>query len=429
MLDIKLIREREAEVRTALARRGAATHLDALLQADQKRRRLVTDVESLKRQRNTASEEIGKLKKAGQDTAAKQVAVKAAGEQIAALDDQVQQVNQELNSLLLMIPNTPHASVPDGKSAADNQVVRMHGTPQSLAFKPKTHLELGESLGLLDFGRAARMAGAGFPLYVGLGARLERALIQFMLDLHVKEHGYTEVSTPFVCNSAAMTGTGQLPKMAEDMYYIPADDLYLIPTAEVPVTNIYRDEIIERPLPICLTAYSPCFRREAGSAGRETRGLIRVHQFDKVEMVKFVEPETSYQELESLVANAEDVLQRLGLTYRVLALCAGDISFAAAKCYDIELWAPGQKTWLEVSSCSNFESFQARRAGIRYRTKAKKADYVHTLNGSGVALARLVVAILENGQTADGAINLPEAIVPYMDGIRRLEPGQCGSRL
>ncbi|MCX6991913.1 MAG: serine--tRNA ligase [Kiritimatiellaeota bacterium] len=424
MLDIKLIREGEAEVRAALARRGAATHLDALLQADQQRRRLVTDVESLKRQRNTASEEIGKLKKAGQDTAAKQVAVKAIGAQIAALDDQIQQVDQELNSLLLMIPNAPHTSVPDGKSAADNQVVRMHGAPQPLAFKPKTHLELGESLGILDFGRAARMTGAGFPLYVGLGARLERALVQFMLDLHVKEHGYTEVSTPFVCNSAAMTGTGQLPKMAEDMYYIPTDDLYLIPTAEVPITNIYREEIIERPLPIYLTAYSPCFRREAGSAGRETRGLIRVHQFDKVEMVKFVEPETSYRELESLVANAEDVLQRLGLTYRVLALCAGDISFAAAKCYDIELWAPGQQAWLEVSSCSNFESFQARRALIRYRTKAKKVDYVHTLNGSGVALARLVVAILENGQTADGAINLPEAIVPYMDGIRRLEPGQ-----
>ena len=424
MLDIKLIREREAEVRAALERRGAATNLDVLLQADQKRRRLVTDVESLKRQRNAASEEIGKLKKAGQDTAAKQAAVKAIGAQIAALDDQVQQVDRELNSLLLMIPNMPHASTPDGKSAADNQLVRAHGEPRPLAFNPKTHMELGEGLGILDFGRAARMTGAGFPLYVGLGARLERALIQFMLDLHVKEHGYTEVSTPFVCNSAAMTGTGQLPKMAEDMYYIPTDDLYLIPTAEVPITNIYREEIIERKLPICLTAYSPCFRREAGSAGRETRGLIRVHQFDKVEMVKFVEPETSYQELESLVTNAEDVLQRLGLTYRVLALCAGDISFAAAKCYDIELWAPGQKAWLEVSSCSNFESFQARRALIRYRNKTKKVDYVHTLNGSGVALARLMVAILENGQTADGAIILPEAIVPYMGGIRRLEPGQ-----
>ncbi len=424
MLDIKIIREREAEVRAALARRGTATNLEALVQADRQRRRLVTDVESLKRQRNTASEEIGKLKKAGQDTAAKQAAVKAIGEQIAALDDQVQQVDRELNLLLLKIPNLPHVSVPDGASSADNKVVRMHGSPKTFAFKPRTHLELGESLGLFDFERAARMTGAGFPLYVGMGARLERALIQFMLDLHVKEHGYTEVSTPFVCNSAAMTGTGQLPKMAEDMYFIPLDDLYLVPTAEVPVTNIYREEIIDRPLPIYLTAYSPCFRREAGSAGRETRGLIRVHQFDKVEMVKFVEPETSYQELETLVANAEDVLQRLGLTYRVLALCAGDISFAAAKCYDIELWAPGQQAWLEVSSCSNFESFQARRAGIRYRTKNKKVDYIHTLNGSGVALARLVVAIMENGQQADGAIDLPEAIVPYMGGIRRLEPGQ-----
>jgi len=427
MLDIKLIREHEAEVRAALERRGAATKLDALLQADQKRRRLVTEVESLKRQRNAASEEIGKLKKSGQDTAAKQVAVKAIGAQVAALDDQVQQVDRELTSLLLMIPNMPHASVPDGKSAADNQLLRTHGEQRTLAFKPRTHLELGENLGILDFSRAARMAGAGFPMYVGLGARLERALVQFMLDLHVREHGYTEVSTPFVCNSAAMTGTGQLPKMAEDMYYIPADDLYLIPTAEVPVTNIYREEIIERPLPVCLTAYSPCFRREAGSAGRETRGLIRVHQFDKVEMVKFVEPETSYRELEALVTNAEDVLQRLGLTYRVLSLCAGDISFAAAKCYDIEIWAPGQAAWLEVSSCSNFESFQARRALIRYRTKAKKVDYVHTLNGSGVALARLVVAILENGQTADGAVDLPEAIVPYMGGLRRLEPGQSRS--
>lgn len=424
MLDIKFIRECEATVRAALARRGAANHWEALLQADRKRRCLVAEVESLKRQRNMASEEIGKLKKAGQDTGARQAAVKAVGVQIAALDDQLQQVDRELNSILLLIPNMPHQSVPDGASAADNKLVRMCGTPRPLAFKPKTHLELGESLGILDFGRAARMAGAGFPLYVGLGARLERALVQFMLDLHVKEHGYTEVSTPFVCNSAAMTGTGQLPKMAEDMYAIPMDDLYLIPTAEVPVTNIYRAEIIERRLPIYLTAYSPCFRREAGAAGRETRGLIRIHQFDKVEMVKFVEPETSYQELELLVANAEDVLQRLGLTYRVLALCAGDLSFAAAKCYDIELWAPGQQAWLEVSSCSNFESFQARRAGIRYRTKAKKVDYVHTLNGSGVALARLVVAILENGQTADGAVNLPEAIVPYMGGIHRLEPGK-----
>lgn len=424
MLDIKIIREREADVRAALERRGNAANLDELVGADQKRRQLVTEVESLKCRRNAASEEIGKLKKAGQDTAAKQSAVKAIGERIATLDEQVQAVDLELKNLLLKIPNMPCANVPDGKSSEDNQVLRLQGEKRSFDFKPKTHLELGEKLGVLEFGRAARLAGAGFPMYVGLGAKLERALIQFMLDLHVNEHGYTEVSTPFVCNSAAMTGTGQLPKMAEDMYYIPSDDLYLVPTAEVPVTNIYREEIIERPLPIYLTAYSPCFRREAGSAGRETRGLIRVHQFDKVEMVKFVEPENSYLELESLLKNAEDVLQRLGLAYRVLALCAGDLSFAAAKCYDIELWAPGQDAWLEVSSCSNFESFQARRAGIRYRNKAKKADFVHTLNGSGVALARLMVAIIENGQTADGAITLPPAIVPYMGGISRIEAGQ-----
>lgn len=429
MLDLKMIRESEAAVRSGLARRAADNNLDALLQADQRRRRLLTEVEALKHQRKVASEEIGKLKKAGKDTAAQQAAVKALGVRIAEGDNQLEELETGLQSLLLTIPNLPHASVPEGKSAEDNKVVRSHGEVRSLGFKPKTHLELGERLGILDFGRAARIAGSGFPLYIGLGAKLERALIQFMLEMHVKEHGYTEVSTPFVCTSAAMTGTGQLPKMAADMYHLPDDDLYLIPTAEVPVTNIYREEIIERPLPIYLTAYSPCFRREAGAAGRETRGLIRVHQFDKVEMVKFVEPETSYAELESLVANAEDVLQRLGLTYRVQALCAGDLSFAAAKCYDIELWAPGQQAWLEVSSCSNFESFQARRANIRYRTKTRKVEYAHTLNGSGVALARLLVAILENGQTADGAVELPEAIVPLLGGIRRLEPAPALSRL
>jgi seryl-tRNA synthetase len=266
------------------------------------------------------------------------------------------------------------------------------------------------------------MTGAGFPLFIGAGARLERALINFMLDIHCREQGYLEVSPPFVVNSASMTGTGQLPKMAEDMYHVGADDLWLIPTAEVPVTNYYRDEVLTEPLPVKLTAYTPCFRREAGAAGRETRGLIRVHQFDKVEMVKFVDPATSYDELESLVADAEAVLQRLGLPYRVLSLCAGDISFAAAKCYDIELWAPGQNAWLEVSSCSNFEAFQARRANIRYRKGDAKPDFLHTLNGSGVALARLVVAILEHYQLADGTVAVPEALVPYMDGMTRIVP-------
>ncbi len=420
MLDIKLIRDQEAVVREGLARRGhSAENLDAVVEADRQRRALVTEVEKLKNQLNVVSKEIGQLKAKGQDTADKQQAMRELRDRITGMDAQVREVEAAMRERLLSIPNLPHASLPAGTDASANQVVRTQGMPCEFAFKPKGHVEIGEKLGLFDFPRAARMTGAGFPLYVGLGARLERALISFMLDLHVAEHGYTEVSPPFVVNRASMVGTGQLPKMAEDMYHC-TDDLWLVPTAEVPVTNIYRDEIIDQPLPICLTAYTPCFRREAGAAGKETRGLIRVHQFDKVEMVKFVEPATSYDELETLVGQAEDVLKRLGLHYRVLLLCSGDISFAAAKCYDIELWAPGQNAWLEVSSCSNFEAFQARRANIR-RRKDGKVDFVHTLNGSGVALARLVVALLENGQEADGSVTLPEALVPYMGGIRRLE--------
>jgi len=429
MIDIKLLREHEDEVRRALERRGTALKLDELCRQDRERRKLVTEVEGLKQQRNTASEEIGRLKKAGKDTAERQAAVKELGGKIAELDQRLRRQDAELEKLLLNIPNMPHSSVPSGTSSKDNVVSRTEGVERAFSFQPRTHLEIGEKLGIFDFERAGRLSRAGFPLYVGLGAKMERALIRFMIDLHVKEHGYLEVSTPFVCNSAAMTGTGQLPKMAEDMYFVPADDLWLIPTAEVPVTNIYREEIIERPLPVKLVAYSPCFRREAGAAGKETRGLIRVHQFDKVEMVKFVEPESSYDELEKLVGNAEDVLKALGLTYRVLTLCAGDLSFAAAKCYDIELWAPGQKAWLEVSSCSNFEAFQARRAGIRYRNKNKKAEFVHTLNGSGVALARLVGAILENYQQEDGSVQIPPALVPYMDGLQRLEPASPSLRL
>jgi seryl-tRNA synthetase len=348
--------------------------------------------------------------------------MRALGDRISALDEQIRMTEERLNALLLTVPNLPHASVPVGADASGNVVVRTHGQPRVFDFKPKPHFELGDHLKLFDFERAARMSGAGFPLYLGQGARLERALINFMLDLHSTEHGYREMAPPFVVNSAAMTGTGQLPKLKDDMYHAEVDDLWLIPTAEVPVTNYYLGEIIPDPLPIKFCAYTPCFRREAGSAGRETRGLIRVHQFDKVEMVKFVEPATSYDELESLVKDAEDVLQRLGLPYRVLQLCSGDMSFAAAKCYDIELWAPGHNGWLEVSSCSNFEDFQARRAGIRYRNAEGKPTLVHTLNGSGVALARLVVAILENGQQADGSVVLPEAIRPYMGGVERLTP-------
>jgi seryl-tRNA synthetase len=422
MLDPKLVRTQPDAVRQALADRGLDLDLGAMLALDQERRGLLTEAEALKNRRNVVSKEIGVRKKAGQDTAAAQQAMRELHDQIAALDEKARDVEQRLEVLLLTIPNIPHASVPRGRSAADNQVVRTWGEPRSFPFAPKAHWELGERLRLFDFERAAKISGAGFPLFTGPGARLERALINFMLDLHVQEHGYTEVAPPFVVSSASARGTGQLPKLHDEMYFVPADDLYLIPTAEVPVTNIYRDEIIAAPLPIRHVAYSPCFRREAGAAGRETRGLIRVHQFDKVEMVKFVEPATSYDELESLVADAEDVLQRLGLPYRVLALCTADLSFSAAKCYDIELWAPGHNGWLEVSSCSNFEDFQARRAQIRHRTRDGKTQYVHTLNGSGVALARLVVALLENGQQADGSVVLPEAIRPYLGGLERLEP-------
>jgi seryl-tRNA synthetase len=421
MLDIKKIRDDAQEVRGALLRKGVdPSALDEVIELDGNRRNLLSEVEAQKNRRNTVSKEIGTLKKNGEDTSAIQAEMRKLGEDIAELDKQVADTDEKLETVLLSIPNTPHSSCPEGADESGNMVVREYGNPRDFNFEPKTHIELGESLGILDLARATRMTAPGFPLYMGRGARLQRALIQFMLDMHINDHGYTEVSPPFLCNSAAMTGTGQLPKMADDMYHIAADDLYLVPTAEVPVTNIYREEILEQPLPISLTACTPCWRREAGAAGKETRGIIRVHQFDKVEMVKFVEPTTSYDDLEVLVMNAEDVLQKLGLHYRVQELCAGDLSFAAAKCYDIDLWAPGQDDWLEVSSCSNFEDFQARRAKIRYRNDAGKTKFVHTLNGSGVALPRLMVAILENCQEADGSISLPEAIVPYMDGISKI---------
>ena len=423
MLDIKRIRDNPDAVREGLRNRGDDTAaVDTVLELDRARRLLLSDVESLKARRNTVSKAIGLRRKNGEDTAEAQKEMRELGKQVGELDQAVRDASTRLENALLRVPNVPGPGVPVGLGESANRVIRTEGELPSFDFKPKTHLELGESLGLIDLARAARMSGAGFPLFVGAGARLQRALIQFMLDLHVREHGYTEISPPVLCNAAAMTGTGQLPKMAEDMYYLPEDGLYLAPTAEVPVTNYYREEIIERPLPIYLTAYTPCFRREAGAAGKETRGLIRVHQFDKVEMVKFVAPETSYDELESLLGNAEDVLQALKLPYRILALGSGDISFAAAKCYDIELWAPGQEDWLEVSSCSNFEDFQARRAGIRYRDEHGKTRFVHTLNGSGVALPRLVVALLESNQQADGSVTLPAAIVPYMDGTDRLMP-------
>ena len=422
MLDIKLIRENPDQVRAALQTRHSPVDISAVLELDERRRAAITEADQLKGARNDISKKIGELKKAGQDTAEIQRQTREMGEKIAALDAAVRDIEEQQRKLVLAIPNLPHASVPTGADALDNVVVREWGRKQTFDFQPRDHLALGERLGLFDFERAARMSGAGFPLFIGPGARLERALIQFMLDLHTTKHGYTEVSPPYVVTTATMTGTGQLPKMAEDMYHAEVDDLWLIPTAEVPVTNIHREEILREALPIKYVAHTPCFRREAGSAGKETRGLIRVHQFDKVELVKFVAPGTSYDELEKLVGDATDVLEALGLTYRVLQLCSGDMSFAAAKCYDLELWAPGFNGWLEVSSCSNFEAFQARRAGIRWKNAEGKTEFVHTLNGSGVALPRLVVAILENGQQADGSVVLPEALRPYLGGLERLVP-------
>lgn len=421
MLDMKRIRERTDEIRQGLQARGAdASVVDRVLELDARRREWLTGAETRKNERNRISRTIGEARQRGEDTAAIQAQVRGLGDEIDALDAQVREVEAQLEQQVLTIPNIPCPHIPVGPDASGNRVVRSWGEPQRFDFEPKSHIELGESLGILDFARATRMTGAGFPLLVGAGSRLQRALIQYMLDLHTTDHGYTEIWPPSLCNTKSMIGTGQLPKMQEDMYHLVEDDLWMIPTAEVPVTNYFREEIIEQPLPVLLTAYTPCFRREAGAAGKNTRGLIRVHQFDKVEMVRFVEPATSYEALEALTANAEDVLQRLGLPYRVLELCSGDISFAAAKCYDLELWAPGQNDWLEVSSCSNFEDFQARRAGIRYRDGEGKLQFVHTLNGSGVALPRLVVAILENGQQADGSVVLPAPIVPYMGGMDRI---------
>ena len=423
MLDIKRIRENFDDVAEGLRRRGAEVALaERARDLDLQRRSLVTQTDELKTLRNARSKEIGALKKAGQDTTAVQAEVRAIGDQITALDNQLRDVEDVLEKAMLMIPNVPCKTIPTGPDASANRVAKVEGAAPTFAFKPLDHIALGERLGLFDLPRGTKIAGSGFPLLLGKGSKLQRALIQYMLDMHTEQHGYTEMLPPFIVNTASMRGTGQIPKMAEDMYHCEIDDFWLIPTAEVPVTNYFRDEIIDRTLPVYLTAYTPCFRREAGSAGKETRGILRVHQFDKVEMVKFVEPETSYAELETLVDNAEDVLRGLGLHYRILELCSGDISFSAAKCYDIELWAPGQQGWLEVSSCSNFEDFQARRLNCRYRDAAGKTRLVHTLNGSGVALPRLMIAILEQCQQADGSVLLPAAIRPYMRGLERLEP-------
>lgn len=422
MLDIKLIREHAEIVKQALVNRKTQADVDGLLELDQLRRAAITEAEELKTQRNQASKTIGALMQSGQRAQADQAKehVRTLGDRIRVLDDQVRDLDEKIRQIILYIPNLPAATTPVGDSEEDNPVLRSFGEKKAFDFAVKPHWEIAEELELVDFERGAKITGSGFPVYTGHGAKLQRALIAFMLDLHTSEHGYTEVEPPFVCNASAMTGTGQLPKFAEDMYHIAGDELYPVPTAEVPLTNLYGDELIDVQEPLKLTAYTPCFRREAGAAGSTNRGLLRLHQFDKVEMVNFVKPEQSIEQHELLVGEAEHVLQRLGLHYRVIELCTADLGFSAAKCYDIELWAPGVERWLEVSSVSNFGDYQARRARIRYRDEKGKPQFVHTLNGSGVALPRLVVAILENNQNADGSVTIPTALRPYMGGLEKL---------
>jgi seryl-tRNA synthetase len=417
MHDLSYFRANFDQIAQRLATRGAGAvaGLDTFRELDLKRRAAVTETEALKSRVNIDSVEIGKLKREGADTTERQESVRAMKAQIAALDEQVKVVEEQFRDLLAGIPNLPHESVPVGKSADDNVEVRRHGEPRALDFEPKAHWDLGAELGILDLERAAKITGARFALYWDMGAKLERALTNFMLDVHTREHGYTEVLPPFMVNSASLFGTGQLPKFKEDLFKCEGHDFWLIPTAEVPVTNIYRDETLDGDaLPIQVCAYTPCFRSEAGSYGRDVRGIIRVHQFQKVELVKFTRPEQSYKELEKLTADAEDILRRLGLPFRTMALSTGDIGFSAAKTYDIEVWLPGQNGFKEISSCSNFEAFQARRAGIRFRG-GKKAEYAHTLNGSGLAVGRTWVAIVENYQQKDGSVVIPEALRPYMN--------------
>lgn len=418
MLDLKYIRENPEAVKQAIKNKNEKDRVDEILTLDEKRRELILRGDELKTERNQASSQIPALKKQGKDVADLLSSMKIVSDQIAQIDSQLHSVETDLNEILMFVPNMPHESVPVGKTAEENKEVRQWA-PKEFSFNKKEkifdHLELGKKLRILDFERGAKISGSGFPLYIGKGATLERALINFMLDYHLRNHNYTEIFPPFLVNRDSMKGTGQLPKMEEDMYAIEKDDLFPIPTAEVPITNIYRNEIInESELPIKHVGYSACFRREAGSYGKESKGFLRVHQFNKVEMVKLVKPETSYDELERLVSDAEDILKALEIPYRILLLCTGDLSFSAAKCYDIETWSPAENRWLEASSCSNFENFQARRANIRFRREAtKKPEFVHTLNGSGLATSRLMVSILENYQTGEGKIAVPEVLKKY----------------
>ena len=422
MFDLKFIRENQDIIRNAIQNKNESLNLDELLELDEKRREIISEVEELKHQKNLFNQKIALLKKEKKDSQEEIEKTKIISQQISSLDDSLKDLEEEIEKLLLKVPNIPHASVPVGFDENSNIVIRSWGELPEFSFEPKPHWEIGELLGILDLARGAKLSGSGFYTLKGKGALLERGLINFMLDLHTKKHGYQEIWSPFVVNRACMIGTGQLPKLEEDMYLCEKDDLFLIPTAEVPVTNLHRDEILKsEELPIYYVAYTPCFRREAGSYGKDTRGILRVHQFDKVELVKLVKPEESYAELEKLVLDAEVVLQLLKIPYRVRILCTGDLSFAAAKCYDLEAWAPGVKKYLEVSSCSNYEAFQSRRIGIKFKPDPKsKPEYIHTLNGSGVALARTVASILENFQTEKGTVILPEVLKPYLGGVEEI---------
>jgi len=426
MLDIKILRENRKLVEEALAKRGMNVSLKIFYDKDARRLELLREAETLKHKRNLISKDIGIKKAKSEDTSVLLQEVKSIGEEIDNLNKELGELETELNNFVLTLPNIPHASVVYGKGSEDNPVVKMWGEKREFSFTPYTHDELAVNLGIIDFETGAKLATSGFSVSKGIGALLERALVNFFLDVHVKEQGYTELYVPFVVNSTSMTGTGQLPKFKDDLFKIEGEELYLIPTSEVPITNIHAREILDRSeLPKYYTAYSPCFRKEAGSYGKDTKGLIRQHQFNKVELVKIVEPESSYDELESLLEDAEELLKRLELHYRVVSLCSGDLGFSAAKTYDIEVWLPGQNEYREISSCSNFEDFQARRAGIKYRrAKGEKPLYVHTLNGSGLAVGRTVVAILENYQQEDQSVVVPEVLRPYMNGVKVIKPAK-----
>jgi seryl-tRNA synthetase len=423
MLEAKYIREHLEEVRERLALRGQAIDLDQFVLIDGERRKTIQEWERLRALQKKVSDEVSKKKREGRDASELIEEMRKVSQDLKGLDGVVEEKEKVLQDFLLTIPNLPHASVPAGNDPSDNVEVKRWGEIPKFDFEPKPHWDLGEELGILDFKNGAKITGARFTLYWDLGAKLERALINFMLDLHTREHGYREVLPPFMVNRTTMTGTGQLPKFEEELFKVEGTDYFLIPTAEVPVTNIHQDEVLEeKVLPLYYTAYTPCFRKEAGSYGKDTRGLIRQHQFNKVELVKFTKPENSYDELERLLSDAEEVLKRLKLPYRVVNLCSGDLGFSASKTYDIEVWLPGQNTFKEISSCSNFEDFQARRAKIRYRISGKsKTEYVHTLNGSGLAVGRTLVAILENYQQADGRVIIPEVLRPYLYGVEKIE--------